>query len=1447
MADEENDSNSVINQLTTDTSHSSTEAPGMDPDRSGVPFTSIPGKKDLCTIDFPDKKISSSERDKMMSEVRKIPEEKPSLSSDDTQRQGQVVVKNEDKRTSQFVNESAEPTKDPDRQSRSSKETPILDRNPGTIHSYRKQGQRRYTTNSAKKASTKPQHAWKDQALPSDAEHSRTLASSTDSANKTVKSAKDRPNSSVHSHSPRGPGRVVSQSTKHPGHTSVGHTKRTDTGKVDTTVDLDRTILNPARGRKSWTKDSEGLDQNSGPAATSLQLPKDTSEARNDSKLIPHSGSKSGGKRPRKRKSNSQKMPQKDAHDKDNPREQTRKTSESEHMATSNETTPLRTTSSKALIPPRQERDTKHSSSSKPEELVVLGKMQGNLPRKCAAQSSENTDDIMMGPDSSAIETKIYIKVNKLFDDFESVSCFLQSTVSVGGFHTQPEIRKSEGFTYCTLICHSKSKATKVMYHLNREKQKAGSCIIARLTPFSVPRPRMHNVGRKENPIEEAVFDFEVKFTKLIEEHDQLDKVIQQRIDEEKPKLKDLFKEQTARANIAAFEQKQAEVENQRKEFVAAVDRIKAQASSLQDKDDIKVIEQQFNRECNRFRKALPIYARRSEIVNLVKEKQVSVILGETGSGKSTQLAQYLAEAGMADSGVIVCTQPRRVAAMSLASHVAGEMLTRVGQEVGYRLGSKRRQSPLTKILYSTDHSLLNECLTDPDLKQFSCIIVDEAHERSLHTDLLLSMIKQCLPRRPELRVIITSATIDPKVFQDFFADCPVLKVAGRTFPVDVMWLPDAEENTLQENYCERAVQQAMEIHIKEEPGDVLVFVTSPAETEKCCQLLREKMRMRGDFTCMQLHGKQQSEEQQRVFLPTERGKRKIVFATNCAETSITIDGIKYVVDTGLAKEMRYDPRRNLNSLCLSTISQSSADQRKGRAGRTAPGKCYRLYSQQTYTEMDTASKPEILRMHLGHALLKLAELGVQQQSYSFVQSPSDEAIQAAIDLLEGLGAMHDGHITDRGRWIASLPFDPRLGLLTFLGKQQGILYDCAVLAAVMSAEGNLFYRGTSEEDHRVHDITKTRFSLEQGDCLSSLAVYKMWLQVPDKEKNRWCVQNGLNAKVLRGVTELVKEVCYVLGSQMGTQSFATEDKTEELRKLIVKCYSATLCHFLGWENAGYYAARVSRRVHFHPSSCLSTLAAFPEWVVYDQLIQTSRDFITGITPVEESWLAEMDERSLGFGLEDVRKMTIKKIFSCHVGSKAFFAIVGPSYTKLRKLEEDFCSSSNSVIFIEAIREEGEINVYCTQESKDTKALIEELETTISCTLEELEKDDREEGIAGSGKQAQRAVIGPGGQVQEILLSSQSRKLFIKRAPGGATEEMVRDKFKMYGEIKFCKQFEEGNNWGFLIFRKSPDAEYAARATSYASTYVGEVSPCFFKVVYVHFSSAIVSHLFIAM
>ena len=1124
--------------------------------------------------------------------------------------------------------------------------------------------------------------------------------------------------------------------------------------------------------------------------------------------------------------------------------------------------------------------------------------------RQTTSHSSEN---------AAQRKTTLYIRIHDVIDDIVALGEVLTSRLNKEGVELTPTeagITRDDRFTYCSLTCDSKSKASKLKTLLMKDKrstpaldcsfvdfqQEAGDFDHSQpalqkkkamsqeslkgpveLEMNSMPEDAVYKHSQSVDEVERGTnrakrklgdadtitdcqqepgdldqrqssllkkqaiakeslkkkVEFEISSMSddvLLKHKEKVDEV-ERKIDKAKQKLGDVNTRRETRAEIEALENKLEELDKQKTEFVSAVAGFRKELVPLFEHDDyqrdVGLLRKRVGVECARLDKALPMYARRQDVVRLVQQHPVSILLAETGSGKSTQVVQYLLEAGMADEGTIVCTQPRKVAVVSLANHVAQELATNVGKEVGYKVGSRLKTSPSTKIVYMTDHALLNECLTDPDLQAFSCVVVDEAHERNLYTDLLLSMVKRCLARRPDLRVIITSATIDPQVFVTYFGCCPILKVSGRAFPVDVIWQDSASEENEFEKYEEAAVDKVVEIHRKEPPGDVLVFLTSASEIQKCCEALQRRLKDRADFACLPLHGQLQAEEQQKVFQPLERGKRKIVFATNCAETSITIDGIRYVVDTGVAKEMRYNAKKSVNTLSVTAISRSSAEQRKGRAGRTAAGTCYRLYSQRSYRAMDAISLPEILKTHLGHALLKLAELGVTPDMYDFVQSPGQDAIEAALRTLRQLGALRDDVITETGRWIARLPFDPKLGLMTLRGRDDGLLYDVIVLASLASAGSGLFYRGSSDQDKKKLDKTKVKFSHKGGDILTALEVYKAWEAVDERQRNKWCMANSVNAKAVRGVKDSVKDVVQLLRKEVNVeviQRFSDAQETpDKLRKLIFQCNADNLCHYLGRERAGYFAAQAGRQVHLHPSSAMRSLGSYPQWVVYDQLLQTSRDFITGITPVDDAWLEELGREQFGFDLEEVREKKLVNVFTQSAGSHAFFAMVGPRYSKLRQYEERLASLDSSVVVIlEAIRELGELRVFSTGSADSLATLTQEIRDVVDRSAKEVKQEVRELTV-GSENSGLRVVVGQGGQLTDILMPHETRKVFITRPSDDATEESIREKFREFGEICYVHQFPGGRNWGFVVFRTPAQAVLAAEITQEDEDNVGQL------------------------
>ncbi|KAJ3434127.1 hypothetical protein M0812_20191 [Anaeramoeba flamelloides] len=404
-------------------------------------------------------------------------------------------------------------------------------------------------------------------------------------------------------------------------------------------------------------------------------------------------------------------------------------------------------------------------------------------------------------------------------------------------------------------------------------------------------------------------------------------------------------------------------------------------------------------------REFLPIFRFKDELMKAVEENQVLIVIGETGSGKTTQITQYLAGAGYTARGKIGCTQPRRVAAISVAKRVSEEFGCRVGQEVGYCIRFEDCTSKDTIIKFMTDGMLMREALLDPDLKGYSMIMLDEAHERSLQTDVLFGLLKKILFRRPSLKLIVTSATLEADKFSEYFYGCPIFRIPGRTYKVEILY-PKEPEN----DYLDASLITILQIHLTRPPGDILLFLTGQEEIDTACQILFERMKQLDEnvpeLIILPVYSAQPSEMQTRIFEPTPKGKRKCVIATNIAETSLTIDGIYYVIDPGFVKQKCYNPRLGMDSLVVVPISQAAADQRAGRADRTGPGMCFRLYTEQAYkSEMFNSSVPEIQRTNMGNTLLTLKAMGINDLiSFDFMDPPSPQSLIAAMKNLFMLG-----------------------------------------------------------------------------------------------------------------------------------------------------------------------------------------------------------------------------------------------------------------------------------------------------------------------------------------------------------------------------------------------------------------------------------------------------------
>ncbi|VAH73546.1 unnamed protein product [Triticum turgidum subsp. durum] len=690
-------------------------------------------------------------------------------------------------------------------------------------------------------------------------------------------------------------------------------------------------------------------------------------------------------------------------------------------------------------------------------------------------------------------------------------------------------------------------------------------------------------------------------------------------------------------------------------------------------------------RECRRLNEGLPIYSYRRKILNHIFNNQVMILIGETGSGKSTQLVQFLADSGLSGNDSVVCTQPRKIAALSLAHRVDEESKGCYADNFVSSYSSfLNYQNFSSKIIFCTDSCLLHHCMNDADLNGISYIIVDEAHERSLNTDLLLALIKQKLLDRLNLRLIIMSATADANRLAEYFYGCQTFHVKGRNFPVEIKYVPDvsvdASFNIVPNSLCgpcaaasyvNDVIRQVSIIHKNEEEGAILAFLTSQLEVEWACENFTD-----ASAVVLPMHGKLSPVEQSRVF-KSYSGMRKIIFCTNIAETSLTIKEVKYVVDSGLVKDSRFVPSSGLNVLKVNWISQSSANQRAGRAGRTGVGKCYRLYSEADFSMMELHQEPEIQKVHLGTAVLRILALGVKDaRNFEFVDAPNPEAINMAVKNLEQLGAVKCNcncyELTDTGRHLVKLGIEPRLGKIMLDCFGFGLRKEGVVLAAVMANSSSIFCRvGTDEEKHKA-DLQKVRLCHQDGDLFTLLAVYKKW-EDGHENRNMWCWQNSINAKTMRRCQETISELenCLkhelkiIIPSYWCWNPEAPSEHDKLLKRIILSSLAGNLAMFLGHERFGYQVISTDQIVNLHPSCSLLNYGTKPDWVVFSEILSVPNQYLVCVTAVDHDALYAIHPMSSIQQLEK-HKLQIKVISG--LGNNLLGKFVGKSGQNQQKI-----------------------------------------------------------------------------------------------------------------------------------------------------------------------------------
>ncbi|XP_054787039.1 probable pre-mRNA-splicing factor ATP-dependent RNA helicase DEAH4 isoform X1 [Prosopis cineraria] len=646
----------------------------------------------------------------------------------------------------------------------------------------------------------------------------------------------------------------------------------------------------------------------------------------------------------------------------------------------------------------------------------------------------------------------------------------------------------------------------------------------------------------------------------------------------------------------------------------------------------------------------LPIVQYEEKIIETVEQNPVVVIIGETGSGKSTQLSQMFHRRGYSKSGIIGITQPRRVAAVSVARRVAQELRVQLGEEVGYAIRFEDRTSDNTRIKYLTDGVLLRESLANPELNQYSVIILDEAHERSLNTDILLGLMKRLVRlRASNLKVLVTSATLDGNKVSKFFSDCPVLTIPGKLYPVQIFY-----SNERPSSYLESSLKTAIDIHVGQPEGDILIFMTGQDDIEKLVSKLEDKVQALEEGSCMDaiilpLHGSLPPEMQVRVFSPSPPDCRRIIVATNIAETSLTVDGVVYVIDAGYVKQRQYNPSTGMYSLDVVQISKVQASQRAGRAGRTRPGKCYRLYPSKVYEDnfLDV-TVPEIQRSSLAGCVLYLKSLDLPDidiLKFDFLDPPSSETLEDALKQLYLIDAIDEhGTITNVGQKMAELPLEPSLSRTLMEANNYGCLSQALTVAAMLSAETSLLSGWSKTEKKRKHTMSNLPDGSGFGDHIQLLQIFERWDQ-SDYDIG-WCKDNDLQVRGMLFVKDIRKQLSQIMQKiAKGPLDVRAHGKSEEkqgyknLRKALCVGFANQLAerkiHHNGYRTLGFKA----QVVQVHPSSVLKPdeLGKFPDYVVYHELIATPRPYMRNVCSVEMRWVMPIINK---LGTLDVHKLS---------------------------------------------------------------------------------------------------------------------------------------------------------------------------------------------------------------
>lgn len=612
--------------------------------------------------------------------------------------------------------------------------------------------------------------------------------------------------------------------------------------------------------------------------------------------------------------------------------------------------------------------------------------------------------------------------------------------------------------------------------------------------------------------------------------------------------------------------------------------------------------------------KNLPVYQQKQRILDALQSHQVIVVESPTGSGKTTQLPVILNEAGLSNGGIIGVTQPRRIAAISVSEFISKQLGTPMPGLVGYKMRFEDKTNQSTKIKIMTDGILLQEMKLDPAMSKYSVIMVDEAHERSLNIDFILGLLKRVLEARPEFKVIVSSATINAEIFSAYFGDCPIVKIETQVYPVTIVWDPPAVEGS-PDSLVDKIEQIVNRIIGDRRDGDLLVFLPGERLIKDCMERLAAS-ESRNRILIVPLYARLGKDEQERVFDKAPLGKKKVILSTNIAETSVTIDGVTSVIDSGQAKLNFYNPKTYTASLVQVPVSKASSNQRKGRAGRTAPGYCYRLYTRDDFENRSLFTMEEIYRTDLSEVVLRMAELGITEfERFDFISKPPRSGILGAMDVLNLLEVFEpDRSLSRVGQMMCAFPLLPRLSrmIVESILKYPDVVEEVVIAAAFLSTSSPyVLPPGEELEARRAHHA----FRDPAGDFMSYLKMYRTFGEA--KNKARFAEKNYLDERTLLEIAR-IKEQIEMIVHDLGVP-IASGGSTEDYLCAVSRGLIQFVC---ARQDRGTFRTLMDERVQIHPSSVM--FKENPDFIVAGEIVRTTRMYAMSVSPLQRRMLAKI-------------------------------------------------------------------------------------------------------------------------------------------------------------------------------------------------------------------------------